>query len=64
MASKKIALTNQEIECLKYIIPKVLDDYFSDDAIESIQELKRLGCEVIMYDMESGLKFTKIEKVL
>lgn len=40
MANKKIALTNQEIECLKYIIPKVLDDYFSDDAIESINDFE------------------------
>lgn len=38
MANKKIALTNQEIECLKFFIPKVLDDYLSD--IDSINDFE------------------------
>ena len=38
MASKKITLTNQELECLKFFIPKVLDDYLSD--IDSINDFE------------------------
>lgn len=38
MASKKITLTNQEVECLKFIIPRVLDDYYSD--IDSINDFE------------------------
>ena len=38
MASKKITLTNQELECLKFFITKVLDDYLSD--IDSINDFE------------------------
>lgn len=38
MASKKITLTNQEVECLKFIIPRVLNDYYSD--IDSINDFE------------------------
>ena len=40
MASKKITLTNQELECLKFFIPKFLDEYLSDDAIDSINDFE------------------------